>query len=92
MQKTVGRLQQYKDQDFRKIVQFFIKIRSTYGENIDVGGLIPDPTTISRNVLKAAEDKKMELTEEISGIERIVEHQRQSTYGPRTMCSVIFLA
>lgn len=43
---------------FMKLVKFFIKIGATYGENVDVENLLPDATTISRNVKKLADEKK----------------------------------
>lgn len=41
-----------------KLVKFFIKKGATYGENVDVNDLLPDPTTISRKVQKSADEKK----------------------------------
>ncbi|KAH8404556.1 hypothetical protein KR215_003351, partial [Drosophila sulfurigaster] len=59
-----------KGTGFMKMVQFFVKLGALYGENVDLEDVIPDPTTISRNVQKAAEEKKKELRGEISEIVR----------------------
>jgi len=53
---------------FSKLVKFFIKIGAKYGDNIDIGDLLPDATTISRNVKKLAEEKKNEIKTEITDV------------------------
>lgn len=53
---------------FMKIAKFFINIGATYGENVDVTDLLPDPTIISRNVQKAAEEKRKIISNEIRDV------------------------
>lgn len=49
-------------------MKFFIKIGATYGENVDVNDLLPDPTTISRKVQKSADEKKKQFRSEINEV------------------------
>lgn len=53
---------------FRKMVHFFIKIGSRYGENVDIDDLLPDPSTLSRRITKTAQEKKNEVKSKISKI------------------------
>lgn len=53
---------------FKSMVQFFIKIGSTYGELVDIDDLIPNPTSIARKCQKEAEEKKADLSTELKEV------------------------
>ncbi|KAH8284403.1 hypothetical protein KR044_004965, partial [Drosophila immigrans] len=55
---------------FMQMIQFFIKMGATYGEHVDVEDLLPDPTTVSRKVQNKANEKKMEIKDEICNVVR----------------------
>jgi len=50
---------------FKNLVQVFIQIGAKFGENIDIEDMLPDETTVSRNLQVEANKKKQELAEEI---------------------------
>jgi len=59
---------------FRSMVQFFIKIGSTYRELVYIDDLIPDPTSIARECQKEAEEKKADLSTELKEVVSRGEH------------------
>ena len=50
---------------FKSLAQAFIKIGAKYGENVDIDDLLPDETTVSRNLKSWADEKKTEFSSEL---------------------------
>nr|XP_041632327.1 uncharacterized protein LOC121502695 [Drosophila kikkawai] len=53
---------------FKNLVNFFIKIGATYGENVDVDDLIPHERTLSRNAEKLAMEKRKIVAEDVKDL------------------------
>lgn len=57
-----------QEKGFRKMLQFFIKLGSVYGENVDIDDLLPDSTTVAESIRTMADGKKSKIIPQIEKI------------------------